>query len=195
LEVFDIGSIDEGDFYVKFRLRNKDDDFSWILVAVYGAAQNEFKEAFLAELVQTCAKENLPLLAGGDFNIIRNQQEIIMIITMWPFPFNAVIDSLDLRELGLSNRKITWANSRSVPTFGTFDRILVTTEWEAKFPVTTVQALTREISDHTPLLMNTRSGTHSNKQPLFKFELSWLLREGFSEMVTQVWKNESRGRP
>jgi hypothetical protein len=33
-------------------------------------------------------------------------------------------------------------------------RILMTTEWEEKFPLSTVQALTREVSDHTPLLLN-----------------------------------------
>lgn len=38
LEVFDIGGIDERDFYVKFHLRNKSDGFKWVLVAVYGAA-------------------------------------------------------------------------------------------------------------------------------------------------------------
>ena len=61
MEELDIGGIEEGDFFVKFRLRNKKDDFKWVLVAVYGAAQPEFKEAFLTELVQSCSKENLPL--------------------------------------------------------------------------------------------------------------------------------------
>lgn len=75
LETFDIGGIDEGNFYVKFYLRNIKDDFRWILVAVYGAAQPEFKEALLAELVQRCSKENIPILIGGDFNIIRNPKE------------------------------------------------------------------------------------------------------------------------
>jgi hypothetical protein len=56
LESFDIGSIDEGDFYVKFWLRNKADGFYWVLVAVYGAAQAEHKDAFLSELVQTWFK-------------------------------------------------------------------------------------------------------------------------------------------
>jgi hypothetical protein len=165
-------------------------------VAVYGAAQNEFKEAFVAELVQTCAKECLPLLVGGDFNIIKNPQEKNNdnYNDRWPFLFNDVIDSLDLQELGLSNRKFTWANSRSEPTFETLDRTLVSTECEAKYPLTTVQALTREISDHTPLLLSTGSGTHSNKQPLFKFELGWFLHEGFSKMVAQVWEKETRGQ-
>jgi hypothetical protein len=56
LDVFDIGGIDEGGFYVKFLLRNKEDGFKWVLIAVYGAAQDGFKEAFLTEFVQTCSK-------------------------------------------------------------------------------------------------------------------------------------------
>lgn len=44
-------------------------------MAVYGAAQPEVKEKFLAELVQTCRKISLPLLVGGDFNIVRNPCE------------------------------------------------------------------------------------------------------------------------
>ncbi|KAJ1297425.1 hypothetical protein BS78_01G375200 [Paspalum vaginatum] len=71
LESFDIGSIEEGDFYIKFRPKNKGDEFQWILVAVYGAAQPEFKEAFLSEVVRTCSKETLPILMDGDFNIMR----------------------------------------------------------------------------------------------------------------------------
>lgn len=37
LSEFDIGAIDESDFYVKFHLNNKRDDFKWALVCVYGA--------------------------------------------------------------------------------------------------------------------------------------------------------------
>jgi hypothetical protein len=54
-------------FFIEFRLRNKSDNFQWVLVAVYGAAQPAFKDKFLTELVQTCSNENLPLLVGGDF--------------------------------------------------------------------------------------------------------------------------------
>jgi hypothetical protein len=63
---------------VKFRLRDRKSDFKWVLVAVYGAAQPEFKESFLTELVQSCSDEKLPLCIGGDFNIIRNSTEKIM---------------------------------------------------------------------------------------------------------------------
>jgi hypothetical protein len=38
LDGFDIGSIEEGDSFVNFHLRNKVDGFKWVLVAVYEAA-------------------------------------------------------------------------------------------------------------------------------------------------------------
>jgi hypothetical protein len=82
LQFFDIGAIDEGDHYVKFHLCNKADDFKWALVVVYGPAQAEQKEHFLAELVHMCSHENLPLLMGGDYNILRHPSEKTMIITM-----------------------------------------------------------------------------------------------------------------
>lgn len=59
-----------GDFAVKFKITSKMDGFRWALVAVYGAAQPELKSEFLADLVRICDKK-LPLLIGGDFNIIR----------------------------------------------------------------------------------------------------------------------------
>jgi endonuclease/exonuclease/phosphatase family metal-dependent hydrolase len=153
LNCFDIGAIDEGDHYIKFHLCNKSDDFKWELVVVYGPAQDDRKENFLMELVHMCSHENLPLLLGGDFNI-PSEKNNDRFNTRWPFLFNAVIDDLNLKELQMSGRKYTWANNLATPIFEKLDRILVTTEWEEKFPLSTVQALTREVSDHTPLLLN-----------------------------------------
>jgi hypothetical protein len=70
LSVFDIGAIDEGDFYVKFTLRYKSTDFKFVLYSIYGPAQSQNKGAFIAELANTCSKENLPFLIGRDFNIM-----------------------------------------------------------------------------------------------------------------------------
>ena len=64
-----------GDFAMKFRVRSKIDGFRWALVAVYGAPQPELKPYFLADLVRICGDKRLPILVGGDFNIIRRQDE------------------------------------------------------------------------------------------------------------------------
>jgi hypothetical protein len=68
---------------------------------VRGPAQDEFKECFLAELVNMCSHENLPLVIGGDYNILRNPSEKNNdhYQTRWPFLFNAVIDGLNLKEI------------------------------------------------------------------------------------------------
>jgi hypothetical protein len=70
-----VKKVDPGDFSVKFHLRSKLDGFEWAFVAVYGAAQDAHKPPFLAELVRICENETLPMLVGGDFNIIRSPQE------------------------------------------------------------------------------------------------------------------------
>jgi hypothetical protein len=54
-----------GDRCVKIFVTSKVDHFHWVLVAVYGAAQDEHKPEFLAELVCICENETLPILVGG----------------------------------------------------------------------------------------------------------------------------------
>ena len=157
---------------------------------VYGPAQSELKDKFLSEVVRICSKDTLPIVIGGDFNIIRGPEEKNNnnYNDKWPFLFNAIIDSLNLREIQMSGRKYTWSNNLHRQTFEKLDRVLVCTELEAKYPHTTVFALSREISDHTPLLMNTNQPSSAN-QPNFKFELGWLLRNGFCDMVSEIWQN------
>lgn len=90
----------------------------WNLVSVYGAAQPEFKDVFLIELIQLCSKETLPIMIGGDFNIIRGPQEKNNdnYNERWPFLFNAIIDAFNYREPAMSGRQ-TWKNNLQTPTY------------------------------------------------------------------------------
>jgi hypothetical protein len=72
----------------------------------------------------------------------------------WPHLFNAIIENLELREIYMVGRQFTWANDLVSPTFEKLERVLMTPEWELKFPNVTLQALDRSRSDHTPLLLN-----------------------------------------
>jgi hypothetical protein len=88
LSVFDIGAIDEGDFYVRFTLRYKSTDFKFVLYSIYGPAQSQNKCMFLAELTNTSSKENLPFLIGGDLILCENQRTkavVILILNGLPF--------------------------------------------------------------------------------------------------------------
>jgi hypothetical protein len=100
--------------------------------------------------------------------------------------FNVIIKTLNLRELEMIGRKYTWANYAEVPTYEKLDRILVAIDWEQKFSLASVQALTREILDHTPLLLDRGEPSHRGHIRNFKFELGWLARDDFFEPVKEV---------
>jgi exonuclease III len=184
-----IKKVDNGDFCVKFHVRCKHDGFEWILVSVYGAAQDNRKPEFLSELVRICDSESLPLLLAGDFNILRKPEEKSNdnFNPRWPFMFNAIIENLNLREIALSGRQYTWANRRVIPTYEKLDRVLASVEWEQKFPLVSVRALSRAGSDHTPLLIDSGSKAHRGNNARFSFELSWFEQDGFDETVAREW--------
>jgi hypothetical protein len=158
-------------------------------VPVYGAAQDKNKHEFLAELVRTCEVETIPMLLAGYFNILRKPEEKSNdnFNPRWPFIFNAIIENLNLREIAMSGRQFTWASKRETPTFENFYRVLASVEWEQKFPLVSVRALTRSGSDHTPLLIDVGIQTHVGNKARFAFELAWLEQDGFYELVAAEW--------
>lgn len=109
----------------------------------------------------------------------------------WSFMFNAIIEQAGLRELPLNGRKYTWANNQPDPTYEKLDRVLFCPAWEEKYPLTILQAFAREVSDHTPLFLDT--GEKSNNEPIFRYENCWALRDGFKEFVHIVWNEPYKG--
>jgi hypothetical protein len=118
METTSIQRMETRDFCVKLFVKTKSDEFEWILVGVYGAAHGALKPDFIADMVRTSESKNLPMLVGGDFNIIRyfNARR--------PFMFNTIIETLDLREIIMPGRQFTWASRREIPTYEKLDRVL-----------------------------------------------------------------------
>lgn len=77
------------------------------------------------------------------------------------------------------------------PTFEKLDRVLVCPDWEDKYPLAIVYALEREISDHTPLILDT--GAHKPPPSIFRFENAWMMMEGFKEFVEKNWDITCKG--
>ena len=57
--------------------------------------------------------ETLPILVEGDFNIIRRRDEKNNdnFDGRWSMMFNMIIESFSLREIELTCRQFTWANT------------------------------------------------------------------------------------
>lgn len=94
----------------------------------------------------------------------------------------------------LSGRQFTWANSLPIPTYEKLDRVLTSTEWESKYPLVSVHALDRGVSDHTPLLLDTGEAAFTGNIKQFKLELGWFLRDDFYDRVLEIWNKLVKGR-
>ena len=60
-----------GIFSVSYHFGNREDNFSWMFIRVYGLVMNEEKENFWNELGDIRGLWNDPWYVGGDFNVIR----------------------------------------------------------------------------------------------------------------------------
>jgi hypothetical protein len=89
-----------------------------------------------------------------------------------------------------SGGQYTWSNNQQNPTFEKLDRFLMNNSWEELFPLFTVHKLVREISDHSPFILDTMEHKEIKGRD-FKFEKRWL-KEEFLIRVTKVWKQPIR---
>ncbi|PVH36725.1 hypothetical protein PAHAL_6G153500 [Panicum hallii] len=168
----------------------------WNLLVVYGAVQDENKNAFLSELSSFCSANTDPILIGGNFNIIRSSSENNKGkgngVHRHTDLFNSLFHFHELRELEMNCG--AWSSNQPNPTLVKLDRILITREWEAMFPLATVSKLPREVSDHNPPhpISGRVGGDRTRKKIDFRFELSWLKHQDFIPKVKQVWDKTCR---
>ena len=100
--------------------------------------------------------------------------------------FNSVISDLELIDFALVGCCYTWSNEKPNATMTRIDRILVTPEWDAKFPNYQLTPASSSSSDHCPFLLQLQPIVIKHFKG-FRFETSWLAREGFLDIVKKAW--------
>jgi hypothetical protein len=181
---YEMEDYESGEHYAGMVLRDRLTNLICELITVCGPANLESSKDFIAELFKKYLYASLPMVFGGDFNIIRHAKEKNNknINQNLMDRFNMFIDLHQLQEIRRSGPKYTWTNKRTNPVMVMLDRILVSTEWEQKHPLCFAWSKTRVGSDHWPIFLD--SGVNSEKrQNPFYFEKHWLLEEGFVQMV------------
>jgi hypothetical protein len=179
---------DRGEFFQSCILIMKSDGFQWMLVNIYGPAHDDKKLEFLEEIQNKVLSSELPILIGGDFNLVRKVEDKssgnVDIHLMEAF--NDMINTTSLRESHRTGSRYTWTNKQNPPIMCVLDRVLVSNAWEDKFDLTTVVTAPRLGSDHNPLLLDTGDGLVL-KQHYFRFSAHWLNQPGFREWVQGKW--------
>jgi hypothetical protein len=117
------------------------------------------------------------------YNVIFNKRNNFC----WDIPNHKLLKNIEFANV--ENSWAAWANSLREPTYDKLDRVLINSDWEQKFPIVSVQILPRieALSDHAPILLTTANPSPQRTRP-FKFDLGWLHRDGYSDMVKKVWE-------
>ena len=191
---FDVGNVVEGQFSLVMTAVDKKTQKSLTLAIVYGPAHNDKKDQFLTEISNICGSSKSPLLIGGDFNILRYSSEKNKKFAGNKISdlFNWVINTHELREVDLIGGKYTWSNNQQDPILEKLDRILISEDWEAEFPLTNLRKIPRELSDHNPLVLCTDQ-EKVKKSKAFCFETSWLKLPDFLPKITEIWEDHVVG--
>lgn len=155
----------------------------------------KIKSFFLVELVYVLRNKDFPVIIGGDFNIIRKSNETNRkkVLSKWSRLFNAVIGNCELKEVELYGRRFTWCNGHEDPTFEKLDRILVSVDWEAMFPLLYLNDLPMTLSEHAPLVLDFGLNHPKIARP-FRFELCSLMRDDLDDLIKKLRGEQYCGR-
>lgn len=126
-DYFEVMKAESGDFHARMTVREKSSNNKWNLATVYGAAHARDKEAFLVELVHIFDCNELPLLVGGDFNLIRKISDSSRArrLNKWSNFFNTIIEHWEFKEVEIAGGCFTWRNNHSSPLFKILDKIIM----------------------------------------------------------------------
>jgi hypothetical protein len=107
-------------------------NFKWEIIIVYGPADHRRSATFLEELSRKVSASQLPVVIGGDFNLIRSADDKNNDRVSYPRMqvFNDCIADLGLRELDRVGARFTWTNRQADPTTSVLDRVFISPEWE-----------------------------------------------------------------
>jgi hypothetical protein len=73
------------------------------------------------------------------------------------------------------------------------DRVMMSKIWEIMFPFVTLTRLSRELSDHNPLIVETDRDIKTN-QFTFHFENEWLAHLEFTKIIEDIWDKPCRAK-
>jgi hypothetical protein len=164
---------------IKIRMNNS----AFQLTIVYGPTDDSEKEAFLAQLPSSKPSASSSWIVLGDFNLIyeaRDKNHLNLNRRLMG-RFSHVLDSCELFEFALQNRKFTWSNDIQNPALVRLDRVFCNKEWDLMYSGFSLHALSSSISDHCPLMPCQQC--KPRVKDMFRFENFWPRIPGFKETI------------
>jgi exonuclease III len=176
---------------------------SWRFTGVYGEPRTDLRAKTWDALRFLKAQDDLPWLCAGDFNEVLAQHEhqgVNLRSQAQMTAFRDCLDHCELTDLGYKGYDFTWNNKRegSDNVQCRLDRGTATASFLDMYPLTQVEHVITEESDHLALIIRVDEGQAATKPPAargFLFEEMWLRHEAYEDMVETAWENRCAGSP
>ncbi|XP_052107411.1 uncharacterized protein LOC127740479 [Arachis duranensis] len=168
-------------------LKIKDNDNrSWYFTCIYGSPQPGTRSTLWRELESIAATNQGPWCLGGDFNSIISLEETggNRNLSQDSNRFQECMLNCGLNDLGFSGPPFTWQRNQIKPRL---DRFLCNLEFNVLFPSVGVKHLPKLKSDHLPILLDFDTFAVNGRERPFKLLASWLLHEGYNNLVRSNW--------
>ncbi|PWA62831.1 cytochrome P450 [Artemisia annua] len=163
-------------------------DADCIFVVVYAPQELSRKKKLWMDIKALVDLANSISVVMGDFNEVRSVTERMgsHFCHRSASFFNEFISSSGLLDIPMGGMRFTRMNTLG-SKLSKIDRILVSKQFLDRWPNSHILALTREFSDHSPLLL---LNSVNDFGPIpFKFYNSWLLHEDFTNVITECWSS------
>ncbi|KAL2224841.1 UNVERIFIED_CONTAM: hypothetical protein Sindi_2937900 [Sesamum indicum] len=181
------------------RVTNRADSEPLIITVIYGASELADRRSLwntLDLLARQCTND--PWLVGGDFNAVRDMNEVCGAsgdIRIAIEEFNASIQVAGLLPLPMQGEWYTWHNCSTSPQslWKRLDRMLINDRWLARFPSSYYHSLMPRTSEHSPLVIH---GDRQNQtRGMFRFDNYLTLSPDFIPSVQNIWNQTVIGVP
>ncbi|XP_016558053.2 uncharacterized protein LOC107857722 [Capsicum annuum] len=170
--------------------KKKKSGISLLVTLVYAKYNANERVVLWDSLTDLLDSYQVPWLIGGDFNVIRSEEEKIggLPVTFNEIhDFNQWINLRNVEEIHFKGSKFTWWNGRTDEDciFKRFDRVWCNDRMQHMFQQMEVEHLVRSGSDHSPMLIQCKT---NNEQIVksFKFLNFWLKEEACLEKITTL---------
>lgn len=158
-----------------------------MIINIYAPQERCAKKRLWDDLCKLRSTSSALWCLLGDFNAVRKPAERRGCVFYHgkAEDFNNFIDQTDLQEISMGSRKFTWIDQGGLK-LSKLDRFLLSRDLLQLWTRLSVVCLERNFSDHCPILLKSVSIDFG---PIpFKFFDSWMLEEGFQDLIHSVWK-------
>ncbi|KAE8655416.1 hypothetical protein F3Y22_tig00117027pilonHSYRG00012 [Hibiscus syriacus] len=125
------------------------------IINVYGPNTHGERVSFFDQLNLIIENLKVPIIVGGDFNIVRSDLEITGVhnISCSMLVFEDFISKWDLVDIPISGSVFTWFRGGLSTTANRLDRFLISADIVCLSPTLVQATLHRGLSDHNPILL------------------------------------------